>query len=87
MVKITLVVIAFSFLWAPVAEAAGYCPNRPGGKCPTKVEKKPDSRNNYTAAEREKMREQFRLACKKHYGATSTLLRVDYHKRRYVCTN
>jgi len=78
--------VSFLLLCSP-GYAAGYCPNSPGGKCPTAKVTKPDSRSNYSAAQREKMREEFRLLCKKHYGAQSRLVNVDYARRKYTCSD
>lgn len=69
------------------ALAAGYCPNRAGGKCPEQQVVKPDSRSNYTAEQRSKLAEQFRALCKKKYGAQSRLERIDYARKKYICTD
>jgi hypothetical protein len=65
--------------------AAGSCPSSKNGKCPTKVSKH-DSRNQFTAEQREKMAVEFRKLCKKKYGAPSRLVKVDYYKRRFICS-
>lgn len=48
--------------------------------------KKHDKRTQFTAEQREKMAVKFRLLCKKKYGAPSRLIRIDYYKRQYVCS-
>ena len=65
--------------------AAGSCPSSKNGKCPAKVSKH-DSRTQFTAAQREKMAVEFRKLCKQKYGAPSRLVKIDYYKRRYICS-
>ena len=84
--------LLFSFLFvAPLvftdidAVAMGSCPSAKDGKCPIQ-KKKHDSRSQFTAAQREKMAVEFRKLCKKKYGASSQLFRIDYYKRQYICT-
>ena len=48
--------------------------------------KKHASRSQFTAVQREKMAAKFRELCKKKYGAPSRLIKIDYYKRQYVCS-
>jgi len=86
-VRLLFFVVGVSLTFSGSALAAGYCPNRPGGKCPSAKVVKPDSSSNYTSEEREKMQEKFRVLCKKKYGAQSKLVSVDYRKRKYICSD
>lgn len=43
-------------------------------------------RDEYTAAQREKMMEQARQLCRKKYGAPSSVYRIDYKKNMVWCT-
>jgi len=64
--------------------AAGYCPGRPGGKCP--VEKKRSrSRSDFTPAQRQKIMEEARQVCIRNYGASSSVYRFDYRKWQVIC--
>jgi hypothetical protein len=65
--------------------AAGSCPNTKSGKCPV-LKKKHDTRSQFTAEQREKMAVEFRTNCKKKYGASSRLVKIDYYKRQYICS-
>jgi len=67
------------------AEAAGSCPSQPHGKCPAK-KKISKSRNDFSAAERQKILSEARKICTRKYGATSTVYRIEYDKWRVVCT-
>ncbi len=66
------------------AEAAGYCPNQPGGKCPTKrsVSKKP---SDFTAAQRKELMEKARKICVKAHGQGSRVYLIDYARWEVVC--
>ena len=64
---------------------AASCLNTKNGKCPVQ-KKKHDTRAQFTAAQREKMAVEFRKLCKKKYGSSSRLVRIDYYKRQYVCS-
>ncbi len=70
---------------ASSGSAAGTCPSSKNGKCPPKVSKHA-SRNQFTAEQREKMALEFRKLCKKKYGALFRLVKVDYYKRRFICS-
>ena len=50
------------------------------------VAKKHDSRSQFTAKEREKLAAKFRELCKKKYGAPSQLIKIEYDKRQYICS-
>jgi hypothetical protein len=65
---------------------AGSCPSAKNGKCPVQS-KKHDKRSQYTAEQREKMAVDFRAQCKKRYGASSRLVRIDYYKRQFLCAD
>jgi hypothetical protein len=64
---------------------AGSCLNTKSGKCPVQ-KKKHDTRAQFTATQREKMAVEFRKLCKKKYGSSSRLVKIDYYKRQYVCS-
>lgn len=49
------------------------------------TKKKHDTRAQFTPEQREKMAAEFRKLCKKKYGASSRLVRIDYYKRQYIC--
>lgn len=66
------------------ALADGYCPSRPNGVCPKAKIFKPDSRNNYTEAQRAKFRAAGLIVCQRKYSG-STLSEIDYYRRTYVC--
>lgn len=48
-----------------------------------KISKK---RSDFTPEQREKLMEEARKICKKKYGATSTVYRLDYKKWIVICT-
>lgn len=66
------------------AAAAGYCPSSKGGKCPS-PRKISHKRSDFTAAQRAKMMEEARKICKKAYGSSSTVYKLDYYKWRVTC--
>lgn len=66
------------------SQAAGYCPSRPNGVCPTL--KKPKPLAPKTDAERSKLAEQARDICRKRYGAIARVHHIDKQKRKVWCT-
>lgn len=66
------------------AAAAGYCPSSKGGKCPS-PRKISHKRSDFTAAQRAKMMEEARKICKRAYGSSSTVYKLDYYKWRVTC--
>ncbi len=66
------------------AAAAGYCPSSKGGKCPN-PRKISHKRSDFTTAQRAKMMEEARKICKKAYGSSSTVYKLDYYKWRVTC--
>lgn len=82
---IAIVTLASLSLEAYQTEAsAGYCPGRPGGKCPTpkKISK---SRSDFTSEQRKKLLEEARQVCIREYGASSSVYSLDYKKWRVIC--
>ena len=71
---------------SPPAEASGYCPGQKSGKCPQKKKTPGKSRDDFTAAQREKLMERARDICKKRYGSTSRVYKIDYRKWMVFCT-
>jgi hypothetical protein len=63
---------------------AGYCPSSKGGKCPT-PRTISHKRSEFTAAQRAKFMDEARKICKKAYGASSTVYKLDYYKWRVIC--
>jgi hypothetical protein len=63
---------------------AGYCPGKPGGKCPApkKISK---SRSDFTPEQRKKLLEEARQVCIRKYGASSSVHHFDYKKWRVTC--
>jgi hypothetical protein len=85
MMRLLAAVLCVGVLIAPVtAEAAGYCPSQPGGKCPTKknVSKKP---SDFTAAQRKELMEKARKICVKAHGQGSPFYLIDYARWEVVC--
>lgn len=88
--KVSLCLLAFLFIFSlgtphNGAMAVGSCPNSKNGKCPAQ-DKRHVTRAQFTAAQREKMAVEFRKLCKKKYGAPSRLIKIDYYKRMYICS-
>jgi hypothetical protein len=82
---IAIVTLASLSLEAYQTEAsAGYCPGRPGGKCPApkKISK---SRSDFTPEQRKKLLEDARQVCIREYGASSSVHHFDYKKWRVTC--
>jgi hypothetical protein len=67
------------------AQAEGYCPSRPGGKCPPKKKKISKSASDFSEAKREELMKQARALCKKKYGAGATVYRLDYRNWTVIC--
>ena len=84
-IVLTLLLIAFSIGDVASVNAAGYCPSQQNGKCPTprKISKK---RSDYSEQQREKFMEQARGICRKKYGASSRVYKLDYAKWTVICT-
>lgn len=80
----TITVVSLSAV--PAVEAAGYCPSRPGGKCPEQVKRPSKNRSDFSAKEREELMKQARKTCKEKYGAEATVYRLDYKKWKLTCT-
>jgi hypothetical protein len=88
MIKIlaTLVLsVALLMPVVPLSEAAGYCPSRPGGKCPEKRKADGKARSEFTAEQRQKILEEARLVCIRAYGASSSVYKYEWKKRRVIC--
>jgi hypothetical protein len=49
------------------------------------TKKKVKSRDDYSAAERAKIMDYARKLCRKKYGASSTVYRLDYRMKRVTC--
>ena len=47
--------------------------------------KKPVKRSDFTAAQREKITEYARALCKKKFGASARIYRIDYGKQKVWC--
>jgi hypothetical protein len=63
---------------------AGNCPTSKTGKCP--VQKKiSHKRSDFTAEQRAKLMDEARRICKKKFGASSTVYKLDYYKWRVIC--
>lgn len=43
-------------------------------------------RSDFTAEQREKMMEEARKICKKRYGSSSRVYKIDYYKWIVICT-
>lgn len=50
-----------------------------------KKKKKSYKRSDFTPEQREKLMEYARQQCRKKYGATSRLMRIDYSTARFWC--
>jgi hypothetical protein len=69
----------------PAAQAVGYCPSNPGGKCPNKRNSDGKSRDQFTPEQRKKILEEARQLCIRSYGASSGVYRYEWKKRRVIC--
>jgi hypothetical protein len=69
----------------PSSEAAGYCPSRPGGKCPEKRSANGKSRSEFTPEQRKQILESARKLCVRTYGASSRVYSYDWKKRQVTC--
>jgi hypothetical protein len=80
-----MMLAAFCAAPATTADAAGHCPGKPGGKCPAKrtISK---NRSDFSESQREKLMESARAICKKRYGSTSRVYKLDYKKWTVICT-
>jgi hypothetical protein len=82
---VILLMAGMSAASASPAMAAGYCPGKPGGKCPV-AKKISKNRSDFSEAQRKKLMESARAVCKKKYGATSRVYQLDYKKWTVICT-
>lgn len=88
MLKLSLCLFCLVFM-LPLAmpehpAAAGCCPGSKGGKCPS-PRKISHKRSEFTAAQRAKMMDEARKICKKAYGSSSTVYKLDYYKWKVIC--
>ena len=83
---LSVLAITFAFGSVSGASAAGYCPNQPNGKCPTKSSASP-SKKGIPQEQRAEFMKKARLVCKQKYGAEATVQRIDYAKPLIWCTN
>lgn len=84
---LTTCVIASCFLYltSSFAGAVGYCPSKPGGKCPPKAQANGKSRDEFTPAQRKQIMEEARQLCIRTYGASSSVYRYEWKKRKVIC--
>ena len=68
----------FSFLFLLSLGPASYDAAAAKGKITHK-------RSDFTSEQRAKMMENARKVCRKRYGATATVYKVDYYKWRVIC--
>jgi hypothetical protein len=83
---LAVLLVVFPLSQAAPALAAGYCPSQPGGKCPVQKKKTSKSRDDFSADQREKMMVEARQICRKRYGASSRVYKIDYKAWRVICT-
>ena len=69
----------------PSSEAAGYCPSRPGGKCPETRKADGKAKSEFTAEQRKQILEEARQVCIRAYGASSSVYKYEWKKRRVIC--
>ncbi|MDE2384250.1 MAG: hypothetical protein KGO53_06495 [Alphaproteobacteria bacterium] len=81
---ILAVAAAMAMISTGDANAAGYCPSRPQGKCPKARVWKPFDRNKLTDAQRRELWNRLNIACGKEYG-NSHLVEIDYYTGHYTC--
>lgn len=55
------------------------------GTAEAATKKKTTKQSQFTKEQREKMTEQGRKMCRKQYGATSRLIRIDYSRMQVWC--
>lgn len=56
-----------------------------GAAATTKKKKATHKRSDYTPEQRAKLMEEARKICKKSYGATSTVYKIDYYHWKVIC--
>jgi hypothetical protein len=71
----------------PSSEAAGYCPSRPGGKCPEKRQENKKSRSEFSPEQLKKNMAEARKLCARKYGVSASFYRYDWSTQTVRCTS